>query len=56
MIGMLEMIIFFSALGGMTVTYAFTASILMIDIILMGIALLYIFLPMEKISLYLFPR
>jgi hypothetical protein len=55
MISMLELIIFFSAVGGLTINYAFTGSYTMINLVLLGISLIYISLPMESISEYFWP-
>jgi hypothetical protein len=52
---MLEYIIFFSAVGGITINYAFTGSYTMINLILLGISIIYVSLPMESISQYFWP-
>jgi hypothetical protein len=55
MIALLEYIIFFNALGGLTVSFAFYKTFFPTDMIMLGISLVYILLPMEDISKALFP-
>lgn len=55
MIALLEWIIFFNALGGLTVSYAFYRKFNDLDLILFFVSFIYILLPMEKISQALFP-
>ncbi len=55
MIEMLELIIFFSAIGSMTMSFTFFGTFEKIDIALLIIALIYNLAPMEEISEYIFP-
>lgn len=55
MIDMLEKIIFFSAAGEMTMSYAFYKEFSTVDLILLSISILYSILPMERISQAVFP-
>jgi hypothetical protein len=55
MIGLLEWIIFFNALGALTVSYAFYTKFFTVDIILFFVSIAYILIPMEKVSKFLMP-
>jgi hypothetical protein len=54
MIGMTEYIIFFSAMGNLTMSYAFNSVYQTFDKLLLLVALIYFFLPTDKISQFLF--
>lgn len=52
---MLEYIVFFGAMGEMTMSYSFFKKFNLNDMILMVVAILYMVLPMEDLSDFLFP-
>jgi hypothetical protein len=55
MIQMLELIIFFNAFGGMTLTYTFFGFVRVNDLILLSLSILYVMLPTDQISEFFFP-
>lgn len=55
MIEMLEAIIFWSAFGNLTMSYAFFKEFGIYDILLLIISILYSIIPMEDVSACLFP-
>jgi hypothetical protein len=55
MISMLSMIVVFSPVGEMTMSYAFYGTFSAYDIILLTISLIYVMLPVDRITLNFFP-
>jgi len=55
MMTMLAMIVVFSPVGEMTMSFAFYGTFSFFDIILLTIALLYVLMPVDAIHIYLFP-
>jgi len=55
MIQMLELIVIFSPIGSMTMSWAFFKNFTLIDTVLLLLAILYLLLPTDLISEYLFP-
>lgn len=55
MINLLDLIIFFSAFGEITMSYAFYKEVSIYDMCLISISIVFVLLPMESINIYLFP-
>jgi hypothetical protein len=55
MMSLLELIIFFSAAGELTMTFSFFGEFSNLDTALLVISIIYVFLPLQKINIYLFP-